>query len=212
MKRSFAITGFAVLMLCVFSSSSLANQKKPRTLVAGIFDKLMNKDGRHDTALPAKECQGAINQFFSSLLPPPYATVAQNGFIVAPSTLFYAGTKRRENHYCWMMTEDCFYPQKKFPVDHFSNVATACGIDRSHDWKGKTHNRRCSEQLQSLKRSVNRLIAATEVTKHYPPSHPIWAETEELCKNHGLCEFQLMSARDEVMKSYLKIKAACNMG
>ena len=191
MKRSFAITGFAVLMLCVFSSSSLANQKKPRTLVAGIFDKLMNKDGRHDTALPAKECQGAINQFFSS---------------------FHAGTKRRENHYCWMMTEDCFYPQKKFPVDHFSNVATACGIDRSHDWKGKTHNRRCSEQLQSLKRSVNRLIAATEVTKRYPPSHPIWAETEELCKNHGLCEFQLMSARDEVMKSYLKIKAACNMG
>jgi len=82
MKRSFAITGFAVLMLCVFSSSSLANQKKPRTLVAGIFDKLMNKDGARDTALPAKECQGAINQFFSSLLPPPYATVAQNGFIV----------------------------------------------------------------------------------------------------------------------------------
>ena len=111
-----------------------------------------------------------------------------------------------------MMTEDCFYPQKKFPVDHFSNVPTACGIDRSHDWKGKTHNRRCSEQLQSLKRSVNRLIAATEVTKRYPPSHPIWAETEELCKNHGLCEFQLMSARDEVMKSYLKIKAAYNMG
>ena len=119
MKRSFAITGFAVLMLCVFSSSSLANQKKPRTLVAGIFDKLMNKDERHDTALPAKECQGAINQFFSSLLPPPYATVAQNGFIVAPSTLFYAGTKRRENHYCWMMTENCFYPQKKISCRPF---------------------------------------------------------------------------------------------
>ena len=204
MKRSFAITGFAVLMLCVFSSSSLANQKKPRTLVAGIFDKLMNKDGRHDTALPAKECQGAINQFFSSILPPSY--------VILCDTLFYVDTKRRENHYCWMMTEDCFYPQKKFPVDHFSNVATACGIDRSHDWKGKTHNRRCSEQLQSLKRSVNRLIAATEVTKRYPPSHPIWAETEELCKNHGLCEFQLTSARDEVMHSYLKIKAACNMG
>ena len=64
---------------------------------------------------------------------------------------------------------------------------------------------------ESLMESVDKLIAAVAVTTHYPPSHPIWAEAEEDCRNYGLCEFQLESTRRAVMKSYSKTWAACNM-
>ena len=61
------------------------------------------------------------------------------------------------------------------------------------------------------KASVYKLIAAVAVTKRYPPSHPIWAETEEDCRKYGLCEFQLESTRGAVMQSYSETWSACNM-
>ena len=238
MKRSCTIALFAVLMLCIISSpctgetinpdstttnpiyqlasvsttttppttrhkytlapfslppASLLNQKESRTLVTGIFDKSTNRDEGKNNDVPTPECQGAIKQL---------------GLFI---TSWDKGPQRRDHHFCWMLTEDCFYPHKKFPVDLYRNVATACTIDKGPTWKGKTHNLVCSEQLQSLKESVDKLIAAVAVTSHYPPSHPIWAETEEDCRNYGLCEFQLESTRHAVMKSYSKTRDACNM-
>ena len=239
MKRSCTIAVFAVLMLCIISSpcaaetinldsttvnpiyqltsvsttptpptavrnkyiltpfslppASLINQNESRTLVTGIFDKSTNKDEEKNNDVPTPECQGAIKQL---------------GLFI---TSWNKGPQRRDHHFCWMLTEDCFYPHKKFPVDLYRNVATACAIGKGSAWKGKTHNLRCSEQLQSLKKSVDKLIAAVAVTSHYPPSHPIWAETEEDCRKYGLCEFQLESTRHAVMKSYSKTWAACNM-
>jgi len=239
MKRSCTIVVFAVLMLCIISSpcaaetinldsttvnpiyqlasvsttpnpptaarnkhilapfslppASLINHKESRTLVTGISDKSTNKDEGKNNDVPTPECQGAIKQL---------------GLFI---TSWDKGPQRQDHHFCWMLTEDCFYPRKKFPVDLYRNVATACTIGKRSAWKGKTHNLRCSEQLQSLKESVDKLIAAVAVTSHYPPSHPIWAETEEDCRNYGLCEFQLESTRHAVMKSYSKTWAACNM-
>ena len=239
MKRSCIIAVFSVLMLCIISSPcaaetinqdlitlnqiyqlasvsttpnppsaarnkyihtpfgfppvSLINQNKSRTLVTGIFDKSINTEEEKNNDLPTPECQGAIKQL---------------GLFI---TSWNKGPKRRDHHFCWMLTEDCFYPHKKFPVDLYRNVATACAIGKRSAWKGKTHNLRCSDQLQSFQESVNRLIAAVAVTSHYPPSHPIWAETEEDCKNYGLCEFQLESTRRAVMSSYSKTRAGCNM-
>ena len=173
--------------------ASLINQKESRTLVTGIFDKPINKDEGKNNDVPTPECQGAIKQL---------------GLFI---TSWNKGPQRQDHHFCWMLTEDCFYPHKKFPVALYRNVATACAIGKGSAWKGKTHNLRCSEQLQSLKESVDKLIAAVAVTSHYPPSHPIWAEREEDCRNYGLCEFQLESTRTAVMTSYSKIWTACNM-
>ncbi len=237
MKRSCAIAVFAVLMLCgspyvaeninpgsttvgplyqlasvstlsalptvarnrhivapsISPASPLIDQKESRTLVAGIFGKSTNKDEGHNNDVPTPECRKAIKQLGSFI------------------TSWNRGPKRIDHHFCWMLTEDCFYPHKKFPVDLYRNVATACGIDKGFAWKGKTHNQRCSEQLQSFKKYVDKLIAATAVTLRYPPSHPIWAETKEDCKNYGLCEFQLESTRSAVIGSYSKTTAACNV-
>ena len=239
MKRSCALVLFAVLMLCIISSpcaretinpdstttnpvyqlasvsttptpptavrnkyilapftlppASLLNQKESRTLVTGIFDKSTNKDEGKNNAIPTPECQGAIKQL---------------GLFI---TSWNKGHQRKDHHFCWMLTEDCFYPHKKFPVDLYRNVATACDINKGSAWKGKTHNLRCSNQLQSLKESVEKLIAAVAVTKRYPPSHPIWKETEEDCRSYGLCEFQLESTRYPVMKSFSNTWTACNM-
>ena len=239
MKRSCTIALFAVLMLCVISSpctgetinpdstttneiyqlvsisttptppttsrnkyilapftlppASLINQKESRTLVTGIFDKPTNKDEGKNNDVPTPECQRAIKEL---------------GLFI---TSWNKGPQRKDHHFCWMLTEDCFYPHKKFPVDLYHDVATTCAIGKGSAWKGKTHNLQCSDQLQSLKESVDKLIAAVAVTSHYPPSHPIWAETEEDCRNYGLCEFQLESTRHAVIKSYSKIWATCNM-
>jgi len=239
MKRSCTIAVFAVLMLCIISSpfaaetinpdsttvnpiyqlasvsttptpstaarnkyilapfslppASLINQKESRALVTGIFDKSTNKDEGKNNDVPTPECQGAIKQL---------------GLFI---TSWDKGPQRKDHHFCWMLTEDCFYPHKKFPVDLYHNVATACNIGKGSALKGKTHNLQCSDQLQSLKESVYTLIAAVAVTKRYPPSHPIWAETEEDCRKYGLCEFQLESTRSPVMRSYSKTLAACNM-
>ena len=239
MKRSFTIALFAILMLCIISSpctgetinpdstttnpiyqlasvsttttpptttrnkyilepfslrpASLLNQKESRTLVTGILDKFINKYEGENNDVPTPECQGAIKQL---------------GLFI---TSWNNGPHRRDHHFCWMLTEDCFYPHKKFPVDLYRNVATACAIGKGFVWKGKTHNLRCSDQLQSLKGSVEKLLAAVAVTKRYPPSHPIWTETEENCRNYGLCEFQLESTRGAVMQSYSETWSACNM-
>jgi len=239
MKRSCTIALFAILMLCIISSpcaaetinpdstttnpiyqlasvsktttpptaarnkyilapfnsppASLINQKKSRTLVTGIFDKSTNKDEGKNNDAPIPECQGAIKQL---------------GLFI---TSWNKGPHRRDHHFCWMLTEDCFYPHKKFPVALYRNVANECAIGKGSAWEGKTNNLRCSDQLQSLKESVDKLIAAVAVTSQYPPSHPIWAQTEEDCKNYGLCEFQLESTRYAVMKSYGKALSACNM-
>ncbi|HIF60657.1 MAG TPA: hypothetical protein EYQ26_14390 [Rhodospirillales bacterium] len=239
MKRSCTIAVFAVLMLCVISSpyatetinpdsttvhpiyklasvsttptlatasrneyivapsslppTSLIYQKESQTLVTGIFDKSINKVEGENNDVPTPECQRTIKQL---------------GLFI---TSWNKGPQRQDHHFCWMLTEDCFYPRKKFPVDLYRNVATACAIGKGSAWKGKTHNLRCTDQLQSLKESVDKLIAAVAVTSHYPPSHPIWTETEEDCSNYGLCEFQLESTRHAVMNSYSKTWAACNM-
>ena len=239
MKRSCTVALFAILMLCIISSpfasetinpdstttnpiyqlasvstttippttmrnkytlapfssppAPLINQNEFRTLVTGIFDKSTNKDEEKNKDVPTPECQAAIKQL---------------GLFIKS---WNKGPQRRDHHFCWMLTEDCFYPHKKFPVDLYHNVATACAIGKGSAWKGKTHNLQCSNQLQSLKESTDKLIAAVAVTSHYPPSHPIWAETEEDCRNYGLCEFQLESTRYAVMSSYSKTWAACNM-
>jgi len=173
--------------------ASLINQKESRTLVTGIFDKSTSKDEGKKNDVPTPECQEAIKQL---------------GLFIWS---WGEGPQRKDHHFCWMLTEDCFYPHKKFPVDLYHNVANACNIGKGSALKGKTHNLQCSDQLQSLKESVYKLIAAVAVTKRYPPSHPIWAETEEDCRKYGLCEFQLESTRDAVMQSYSKTWAACNM-
>ena len=239
MKRSWTITVFAGLMLCIISSpctaetinpdlttvnsiyqlvsvsttptaptaarnkyilapfsfppAPLINQNESRMLVTGIFDKSTNKDEEKNNDVPTPECQ---------------ATIKKLGLFI---NSWDKGPQRRDHHFCWMLTEDCFYPHKKFPVELYRNVATACAIGKGFSWKVKTQTLRCSDQLQSLKESVDKLIAAVAVTSHYPPSHPIWIETEEDCKNYGLCEFQLESTRHEVMKSYSKTWIACNM-
>ncbi len=240
MKRSCTIAVFVVLMLCTISSpfaaetinldsttvdpiyqlasvsttptptptnapneyilipfnlppGSLIKQMESRTLVTGIFDKSTNKDEGKNNDVPTPECQRAINQL---------------GLFI---TSWDKGPQRKDHHFCWMLTEDCFYPHKKFPVDLYRNIANACGIGKGPAWKGKTHNLQCSNQLQSLKESVDQLIAAVTVTSHYPPSHHIWAETEEDCRDYGLCEFQLESTRRAVMISYSKARAGCNI-
>ena len=239
MKRSCTITVFTVLMLCIINSpcatetinpdltivnpiyklisvsttstpptaarnkhifapfnlppASLINHKESHTLVTGIFGKSTIKDEGKNNEVPTPQCQEAIKQF---------------GLFIAS---WDKGPQRRDHHFCWMLTEDCFYPHKKFPIDLYRNVANACAIDKSSAWEGKTHNLQCSDQLQSLNGSVDKLIAAVAVTSHYPPSHPIWAETKEDCRNYGLCEFQLESTRHAVMTSYSKTWAACNM-
>ena len=239
MKRSCTIALFAILMLCIISSPckggtikldstttnpvyqlasvstmpapptaipnkyilapfslptwSLLNQKESRTLVTGIFDKSTNTDEGKNNAAPTPKCQGAIKQL---------------GLFI---TSWNKGPQRQDHHFCWMLTEDCFYPHKKFPVDLYHNVVTTCAIGKGSAWKAKTHNLRCSDQLQSLKESADKLIAAVAVTKRYPPSHPIWKETEEDCRNYGLCEFQLESTRHAVINSYSKTRAACNI-
>jgi len=239
MKRTWTITVFAVLILCIISSpcvaetinqnsttvnpvyelvsvstpptpsttalnkyilapfslppASLINQNESRTLVTSIFDKATNQDERKKNAVPTPECQEAIKQL---------------GLFI---TSWNKGPQRKDHHFCWMLTEDCFYPHKKFPVDLYHNVATACAIVKGSALKGKTHNLQCSNQLQSLKESVDKLIAAVAVTKRYPPSHPIWKETEEDCRNYGLCEFQLESTRYPVIKNFSNTWTACNM-
>ena len=141
MKRSCTITLFAILMLCIISSpctgetinpdssttnpiyqlvsvsttptppttsrnkyilapfslppASLINQKESRTLVTGIFDKPTNKDEGKKNDVPTPECQGAIKQL---------------GLFI---TSWNKGPHRRDHHFCWMLTEDCFYPHKK---------------------------------------------------------------------------------------------------
>ena len=173
--------------------ASLINQKESRTLVTGIFDKSTNKNEGKNNDVPTPKCQGAIKQL---------------GLFISS---WNEGPQRKDHHFCWMLTEDCFYPHKKFPVDLYHNVTTACAIGKRSAWKGKTHNLRCSDQLQSLKESVDKLIAAVAVTKRYPPSHPIWKETEEDCRNYGLCEFQLESTRYPVIKKFSNTWTACNM-
>ena len=238
-KRSCTIALFAVLMLCIISSpcagetinpdSTTANpfinwHRYPRCLPhplpsrINIFLRHSACQHRHylikrnparwspvyltspqtqmkgkNNAAPTPKCQGAIKQL---------------GLFI---TSWNKGPQRQDHHFCWMLTEDCFYPHKKFPVDLYHNVVTTCAIGKGSAWKAKTHNLRCSDQLQSLKESADKLIAAVAVTKRYPPSHPIWKETEEDCRNYGLCEFQLESTRHAVINSYSKTRAACNI-
>ena len=188
MKRLCTIAVFAVLILFIISSPCAAETiNSDSTTVNPIFQLVPVLTS------PTPECQRAIKQL---------------GLFI---TSWDKGPQRKDHNFCWMLTEDCFYPRKKFPVGLYRNVANACNIGKGSAWKGKTHNLGCSKQLQSLKESVDKLIAAVAVTSHYPPSHPIWVETEEDCRNYGLCEFQLESTRHAVIKSYSKIWATCNM-
>ena len=174
--------------------SFLINQKESRALDMDMFDKLMDKNVGHNNGVPTPDCQRAIEQLGSFI------------------TSWQADSVRTNPSISLILPPVRYYPHKKFPVDLYSNVATACGIGKGYAWKGKTHNLRCSDKLQSLKESVGTLITATSVIAHdHPPSHPIWATTEKNCRDNGLCEFQLESTRYAVMESYSKIKAACNM-
>ena len=176
------------------ASSATESRKDTRMLAAGFFDKLINKDAGHNNAVPTPECQGAIKQlgaFITSWQADPVSTNASIWLILPPVS---------------------YTLHKKFPMDLYSNVVTACGIDKGFEWKEKAHNLRCTDQLQSLKGSVDTFTAATAaIPRDYPLSHPIWSKTEEECRNTGLCEFQLESTRYAVMNSYAKIKNACNM-
>jgi hypothetical protein len=174
--------------------SFIIAQKEFHTLVAVNSDKLINQDGGDINALPTSECQGAIKQlglFITSWQADPAKTSPSLWVVLPPVN---------------------YYPHKNFPIDLYRNVANTCGIDKEFGWKGKTHNLRCSDQLQSFKGSVESLIAVSAVIpSEYPPSHPIWTKMEKGCRDNGLCEFQLESTRHVVMESYSKIEAACNM-
>lgn len=185
----------------ILPPSSSNNQKESQLLVTGLFDKLVNK--WHNNVVPAPECQGAIKQLGSFI---NFDWQTDRTWLGPP--------------YCFVLPPVCYSPHKELPIDLYRNVATTCGIGKGLAWKGKTHNLRCSDQLQILKESVDTFIIATAAaaaaTPHYyPPSHPIWSEfefeVEAYCKNYEQCEFQLESTRYAVMESYSKIKAACNM-
>jgi len=173
--------------------SSSINKKEFRTLVTGLFDKLINKDGGHNNDVPTPECQGAIKQLGSFIT---YKWQTDRTWL-GPS-------------YCLILPPVCYSPHKNFPMDLYRNVATACGIGKGFAWEGKTHNLRCSDQLQSFKGSVDILTTASAAAV-ISRSHRAWSEFEVYCKNYGQCEFQLESTRYAVMESYSKIKAACNM-
>ena len=173
--------------------SFITNQKESRTLVAGIPDKLINKDEGGTNAVPTPECQGAIKQlgsFITAWQADPVKTSPSIWVVLPPVN---------------------YYPHQKFPTDFYRNVVTACGIDKRFGWEGKTHNLQCSDQLQSLKESVDTLMAVSAVIPYeYPPSHAIWTQMEKTCRDNGLCEFQLESTRHVVMESYSKTEAVCN--
>ena len=158
----------------------------------GRFGKLINKDNKN--ALPAPECQGAIKKlgsFITSWQAEP-ARISPSIWVVLPPVRYY--------------------PHTKFDTDLYHNVVTSCGIDKGFGWEGKTHNLQCSDQLYSLKGSVDTLMDVSAVIPYeYPPSHPIWVQMEKGCRDNGLCEFQLESTRYAVMESYSKIRTACNM-
>ena len=181
-----------------FSTASSTTPTETRTdtriLVAQFFDKLINKGGGHNNAVPTLECQGAIRQLGS--------------FITQ-----WQADPGSTNFSTWLMLPPMRYDlHKNFPMDLYRNVVTACGIDKGFEWIGKTHNLRCSDQLQSLKESVGTLMASSAAMVSRNPGYGIdQAKVEKDCRDYGLCEFQVEGARYAVMESYLKIKTACNM-
>jgi hypothetical protein len=181
-----------------FSTASSTTPTETRTdtriLVARFFDKLINKGGGHNNALPTLECQGAIRQLGS--------------FITQ-----WQADPGSTNFSAWLMLPPMRYDlHKNFPMDLYRNVVTACGIDKGFGWIGKTHNLRCSDQLQSLKESVDTLMASSAAMIFRNPGYPIdQAKVEKDCRDYGLCEFQVEGTRYAVMESYSKIKTACNM-
>jgi 4-amino-4-deoxy-L-arabinose transferase-like glycosyltransferase len=172
--------------------SVIINQKESHNLNVGTFDKLINKD--NNNAEPVSECQGAIKQLGS------FITSWQAEPAKAGPPLWVSLPPVR------------YYPHTKFHTDLYHNVLTSCGIDKGFEWEGKTHNLKCSDQLHSFKGSVDTLMNVSAIIPYeYPPSNAIWVQMEKGCRDNGLCEFQLESTRYAVMKSYAKIKTACNV-
>jgi hypothetical protein len=173
-------------------SSFIIDQKESPNLVDGTFDKLINKD--HNNAVPASECQGAIKQLgslFTSWKADPTKASPSLWVVLPPVN---------------------YYPHTKFNTDLYHNFLTSCGINKGYRWGVKTLNLQCSDQLHSFKGSVDTLMSVSAVIPYeYPPSHSIWIQMEKGCRDNGLCEFQLESTRYAVMKSYSKIKTACNV-
>jgi hypothetical protein len=176
----------------VLPPSILINQKESRNPNVGAFDKLINKD--NNNAEPVSECQGAIKQLGSFI----------NSWQADPA---------KASPRLWVVLPPVnYYPHTKFNTDLYHNFLTSCGVDKGFGWEVKTHNPQCSDQLHSFKGSVDTLMNVSAViTYEHPPSHAIWAQMEKGCRDNGLCEFQLESTRYAVMKSYSKIKTACNV-
>jgi 4-amino-4-deoxy-L-arabinose transferase-like glycosyltransferase len=173
-------------------SSFITDQKEPRNLDDGTFDKLINKDD--NSTLPVPECQAAIKQlgsFITTWQGDP-ARISPSIWVVLPPVRYYSHTK--------------------FDTDLYHNFVTSCGIDKGFGWEGKTRNLQCSDQLHAFKGSVDTLMNVSAVIPYeFPPSHDIWLQMEKGCRDNGLCEFQLESTRYAVMESYSKIKTACNL-
>lgn len=170
---------------------STGARKESPTLVTSISDKITNKNRGLDNDVPTPECQGAIKQLGSFITSKWQEDPAEAG-----------------HQFCLILPPVCYTLHNTFPVDLYHNVATTCGIDKGFAWEGKTHNKRCSEQLQSFKTSVDTLTTAIDASEtHQPPP----AKHKLDCINNGQCEFQLQSTRYAVEESYSKIKAACNM-
>ncbi|MDA8560175.1 glycosyltransferase family 39 protein [Nitrospinae bacterium] len=173
-------------------SSFIIDQKESPNLDEGTFNKLINKD--HNNAEPVSECQGAIKQlgsFFTSWQADP-AKASPSLWVVLPPVNYY--------------------PHTKFNTDLYHNFLTSCGIYKEFGWEVKTRNLQCSDQLHSFKGSVDKLMNVSAVIPYeYPHSHAIWGQMAKGCRDNGLCEFQLESSRYAVMKSYSKIKIACNV-
>lgn len=158
------------------------------------FYNLKIEDKGDNYVVPAESCQGAIKEL--------------DLFITA-----WQNDPGRASPTSWVVLPPVrYYPHKKFPANLFSNIVTACGIEKGSGVEGEARNLKCSNQLYSFKESVDTLMNASDFMHYeYPPSHAIWKQLEKGCRENGLCEFQLESTRYAVLNNYSKVKTVCNM-
>ena len=156
---------------------------------------LLNNDGKHASIT---ECQEAIKQL------DPFITHDKH-HTERPSVGLPI---------CITLPPACYTPHKKFPRDLYLNVVNTCGIGSALG--GRDYNTKCTEQLQSFKRSVDMLIIGLEAANtpnRINTGTPYgWSESEANCINNGQCEFQLDSTRYAMVESYFKVKSACKIG